>query len=397
MSLVMVEKSRKPTYLLLIGIILIGSTLRAPLTSVGSLIPLIRDELGVSNALIGTITTLPLLAFAIISPFVPKVAKKFGMERTIFLSLILLIFGIILRSVTGVGTLFIGTAIIGIAIAFGNVLLPGFIKMSFPLRIGVVTGLYAVFMNLFGALASGLSIPIASIKNFGWQGALLAWALLVLIALIVWLPQLKAETNLNLKNQTQAKKVNVWKSLRAWQVTFFMGLQSLMFYTTLTWLPEILQVNNYSAYEAGWMLSLMQFALIPLTFIMPIIAGKMKSQSVLALITGAMFILGILGLLQGSPFMIVIAVLLLGVASGSAFSLSMMFFTLRTEDGFAASELSGMAQSFGYLLAAVGPVLFGFLYDYFTDWTAPLVMLLIVSVFITLFGYLAGKEGVIRE
>ncbi len=393
----MIEKSDRNRYLLLLGIILIGSTLRAPLTSVGSLIPLIRDELAVSNALIGTITTLPLLAFAIVSPFVPKVAKRFGMEKTIFFSLVLLILGIILRSITGVASLFIGTGIVGIAIAFGNVLLPGFIKMSFPLRIGLVTGLYAVFMNLFGALASGLSIPIASIKNFSWQGALAAWALLVLVALIVWLPQLKTERDLEISQQNKPKQVNVWKSLRGWQVTFFMGLQSLMFYTSLTWLPEILQMNGYTAYEAGWMLSLMQFALIPLTFIMPIIAGRMKSQSFLGVLTGAMFILGILGLLQGSPFMIILAVLLLGVASGSAFSLSMMFFTLRTEDGYAASELSGMAQSFGYLLAAIGPVLFGFLYDYFTDWTASLIMLLSVSVLITLFGYLAGREGVIRD
>ena len=174
------EKSR---ILLLIGILLIASNLRAPLTSVGSLVPAIRDSLEVSNVVVGFITTLPLLAFALVSPFSPKVAHRIGMERTIFLSMIVLLIGIITRSITGVGTLFIGTALIGIAISFGNVLLPSFVKTGFPFKIGLITGLYSVFMNIFGALASGVSVPLSNVGNLGWQGALGAWAILVIIAL----------------------------------------------------------------------------------------------------------------------------------------------------------------------------------------------------------------------
>lgn len=383
---------------LLVSLLLIGSNLRAPLTSVGPLIPSIREHLDLSHTVAGFITTLPLIAFALISPFAPKLANRFGMERMIFISMLLLVAGIGLRSVTGVAPLFIGTAIVGIAISFGNVLIPGFIKMSFPFRIGVTTGLYAVFMNIFGALASGVSIPLANFGGFGWQGALAAWAVLAVIAAGLWFPHIgKKKQVATFAAEGGRKKTNMWKSMTAWHVTIFMGLQSLMFYTILTWLPEILQVSGYRLDEAGWMLSLMQFALIPITFIMPIIAGKMKSQKLLSGLTALFFLLGTLGLLSGQTSLIIISVVLFGIACGSGFSLSMMFFTLRTKDGYEASELSGMAQSFGYLLAACGPVIFGGMHDLTGGWTTPLIFLSIIAVILCISGVLAGRDVVIEN
>lgn len=382
--------------LLLAGILLIASNLRAPLTSVGSLIPAIRDSLGVSNTVIGTITTLPLIAFALISPISPKLANRFGMERTILFSMVILAVGIGLRSVTGVSTLFIGTALIGVAISFGNVLLPGLIKLTFPFRIGLLTGLYAVCMNIFGALASGVSVPLSNINMLGWQGALGIWIVLTLVAIGVWMPQAKHPTSLpDYDSGEEKEKVNFWKSPTAWQITVFMGVQSLMFYTLLTWLPDILITKGFSSSDAGWMLSVMQFALIPMTFVMPVIAGKMKNQMLLGMLTGLLFILGVLGLLQGSTIAVFISIILWGVACGSAFSLSMMFFTLRTKDAYAASDLSGMAQSIGYLLAAIGPVLFGSLYDLSGGWNMPLFVLLVGGAIILLCGLLAGRDKVI--
>ena len=148
----------------------------------------------------------------------------------------------------------------------------------------------------------------------------------------------------------------MWTSLTAWQVTIFMGIQSLMFYTALAWLPEILQLHGYSSNEAGWIVSLMIVATIPFMFFIPVVADLLKNQIVLAILTGLSFILGVLGLLYGSYNFVTIYVILIGVGCGSGFSLTMMFFSLRTNNGFEAAELSGMAQSFGYTLAATGPV-----------------------------------------
>lgn len=385
-------------WLLLIGVILIGANLRVPITSVGALISFIRDDLAISNTTAGLITTLPLLAFAFLSPFAPKIANRFGMEWTIALSILLLIAGIAVRSITGIGFLFIGTLFVGLAIAFGNVLIPGIIKMNFPLKIGVMTGIYAVVMNIFGALGSGLSVPISTIGNFGWQGALSIWGVLTVIALIVWLPQLRKKADDSPKAQVKKEqKTSLWRSKTAWCVTLFMGGQSLAFYTLIAWLPDILHTIGYNANSAGWMVFLMQFALIPITFIIPVIAEKMKNQIGLAVGTALLFMTGFTGLIFGNMALVPLWAIFLGIAGGTGFSLSMMFFTLRTRDGKEAAELSGMAQSFGYLLAAVGPVLAGTLHDVSSGWVLPLVFLIAISLMLLVAGSIAGRNIVIGD
>lgn len=392
------KDSRNFHWLLLIGIVLVGANLRAPLTSVGSLVTFIRDDLGISNALAGSLTTLPLIAFAVLSPFAPKIANRIGMEMTVFLSMILLAAGIAIRSSFGVGPLFIGTVFIGLAIAIGNVLIPGIVKMNFPMRVGVVTGIYAVGMNTFAALASGVSVPISDISGVGWKGSLAFWGILTMIALLVWLPQLRKKASEKEKAKISAQKTgSLWTSPVAWCITLFMGIQSLVFYTMVSWLPGILETHGYTSTGAGWMLSLMQFALIPMTFIVPVIAEKMTDQKLLSGITGLFFIVGIGGVLLGNAYLLPIAVMLIGMACGSAFSLSMMFFSLRTNSGQQAAEMSGMAQSFGYILAACGPVLFGALHDRSGGWTLPLIGLLAVSAVTLIAGTEAGKNRQVTE
>ncbi|MFD9626498.1 CynX/NimT family MFS transporter [Peribacillus muralis] len=380
--------------LLIIGIILIGANLRAPLTSVGPLVTSIRDALGISNALSGSLTTLPLLSFALLSPFAPRMSRRFGMELTLFASLILLTLGIVIRSIGGVPTLFIGTILIGLSIAIGNVLLPSLIKHNFARNIGLMTGIYAVSMNLCGAMASGISIPIASSSGMGWVGALGCWGILSLITVFFWMPQIRRplKRHKDGQNTQKHKSMNLWRSGLAWQITFFMGLQSFIFYTVITWMPEILEQKGLNADEAGWMLSIMQLAVIPITFIVPILAGRLQSQRILVIPPAVFLIVGIFGILYGSELFIPVCMMLIGVGVGTIFSLSMMFFSLRTRSTHEATELSGMAQSFGYLLAAVGPVLFGWMHDITHSWTAPLFMLIVVSAIIFVVGLRAGKN-----
>ncbi|HLQ96615.1 MAG TPA: MFS transporter [Pseudogracilibacillus sp.] len=391
------EKNKNAGWLLILGVVLVGANLRLPLTSIGALIPFIREDLAISNALAGAITTLPLLAFAVLSPFAPKIANRIGMEWTIAIALLLLIIGTTVRSLSSVEFLFAGTLLIGLAIAIGNVLIPGIVKMNFPLKVGLMTGIYAIFMNLFGALGSGLSVPLSSIGSFSWEGSLGIWVLLGIVSLLVWLPQLKKKRDNPQADVKQEKRESLWRSPLAWQITLFMGGQSLIYYTLITWLPDILYTNGFNSNAAGWIVFLMQFALIPLTFIVPIVAEKMKNQVALSVITASFFIIGILGFLQGGTFLAPLWAVLIGVAAGSAFSLSMMFFTIRSRDGKEAAELSGMAQSFGYLLAAVGPIAVGALQDLTGSWTAPLLLLLFIAALILLAGMSAGKEGQVSE
>jgi len=379
-------------WFLLLGVILVGANLRAPLSSVGALIPFIRDDLGISNTLAGSITTLPLLAFALLSPFAPTIARRIGMERTIAAAIAVLIGGLALRSAGGTTALFAGTVFIGLAIAIGNVLMPAIVKLKFPLRIGFATGMYAVGMNVFGALGSGLSVPMAE-AGLEWRGALAIWGLLGIVTLAVWWSQLKHHqpyTPPAVASGTAQR--SVWRSPLAWNVTFFMGSQSLIYYSLITWVPDILLNQGYSESGAGWLLFLMQVALIPVTFVVPMVAEKMKNQIPLAIYTGAAFIIGLCGFNTANTFFYPLWAILLGTAGGCAFSLSMMFFTLRTHSSKEAADLSGMAQSFGYLFAALGPVLVGALYDITHSWTAPIGMLLVVCLILLGNGLAASRD-----
>lgn len=307
--------------------------------------------------------------------------------------------GIILRSLSGVATLYIGTAVLGLAIAVSNVLLPSLIKREFPTKIGLMTGVYSISMNLLGAIASGISVPIAVGLGFGWQGSLGIWGILSFSSIIFWLPQIRHNHKkiATTTSQMSNRQINLWRSGLAWQVTLFMGLQSMVFYVLITWLPEILKSQGINADQSGWLLSVMQLGLLPFTFIVPIIAGRMSNQRILVTITSILLLTGIIGLFWGPSHVLVLWIIIIGMGIGFAFSLSMMFFGLRTKNAEQAAELSGMAQSVGYLLAAIGPTLFGFLHDVTNSWMIPILSLVVISILILIFGLGAARDQYIRS
>ena len=386
-------RTTKPfNWLLFIGILLVGANLRAPITSIGVALPDIKTDLAMSNSAVSVITVVPLLAFSVISLFAARTSNKMGLEKTIFLALCLIFIGVIVRSITDISWLYIGTVLIGIGIGFGNVLAPAMIKAKFPLHIGIMTGYYTVVMNVFGGLSSYGTAPL--VKAFNYNIAISVIGIITLITIIIWSFQLKGtqETATALPR----KSVNVWKSPLAWQITILMGGQSLIFYSLINWLPAYLSQSGMTINEAGAYLSIMQIAIIPFTFITPIFATKMKSQFFLTFITGICFIVGVTIMLV-VPHLAIISTILIGVAGGLAFGLVNTFFSLRTEHIQTSAKLSGMAQAVGYLVAAVGPLLFGILHDMTGKWTASLSILLITAIVITLFGSQAGRKRTIEQ
>lgn len=391
----MSQKKEASLVLLVIGIILVAANLRSPITAVGPLIPQITESLHLSNTAAGLITTIPLLAFAIFSPFAPRLAKRFGIERTIFYSLLVITIGFFIRSVPSTAMLFIGTICIGLAISIGNVLLPGFVKLKFPHRIGLMTGVYAVSMNVLGALGSGLSVPFSKVGSLGWNGGLLLLSVISIAAVIVWSAQLKHNV-ITPTPATGQQKNPLFRSPLAWSITLFMGIQSLIFYSLVAWLPTMLQMKGHTEEFAGWILFLLQMVIVPVSFVAPIVIGKMKHQVTFALFTAGMFATGIGLLFIGTESLLFVATIILGIACASGFSLAMMFFTLRTNTVQEAAQLSGMAQSFGYLLAASGPLLFGKLYDLTNDWNVSLLVLIGFAVILAVTGSVAGKKRTLQ-
>jgi MFS transporter, CP family, cyanate transporter len=380
--------------LLLLGIVLLAANLRPALTGVAPLIGEIRADTGISNGTAGLLTTLPLLAFALLSPVAPRVARRFGMERTLLVSLLVLAFGILLRWAGALPALFLGTAILGAAIAVGNVLLPGLVKREFPGRAGLMTSVYSTSLGISAALAAGVSVPLAQLDGIGWRGALAVWALPAFLAAVGWLPQLgRKDRPVDPSDPGSPDTRDLWRSPLAWQVTLFMGLQSLGYYVTLTWLPEILQEDGMSAARAGWMLGLSQAVAVVAMFLAPMIAGRRRSQRGVVAVAAGVSGAGALGLLVAGSAAGTLWVVLLGLGQGASFSLALTFFALRAPDHAHAAALSGMAQSVGYLLAAAGPFLFGVLRDATGAWKIPLALLLGITACLLIAGLGAARDA----
>jgi CP family cyanate transporter-like MFS transporter len=385
--------SRVRAVLLVLGILLLAANLRAALTGVAPLIGQIRTDTGVSNGVAGLLTALPLVAFGVLSPLAPVLARRIGIERALFASLFVLAAGILLRSAGSVAALFLGTAVLGAAIAAGNVLLPSLVKQEFPERTGLMTSAYSTTMGVAAALAAGASAPVAYGLGLGWRASLALWALLALTAIIVWIPLVRGARPSDAFAPASRRAVSLWRSSLAWQVTIFMGLQSLVYYVTLTWLPEILRDEGLSASRAGWMLALAQAVGIATMFLAPMIASSRPSQR---RVVAAAVILnggGTLGLLVAGGTAPALWVVLLGLGQGACFSLALTFFALRAPNSEHAAALSGMAQSVGYLLAASGPSLFGALRDATGDWNIPLALLLALTVCLLLTGLGAARDA----
>lgn len=382
------------------AILLTAATQRSPITGVGAMIGQIEAATGLSHALSGMLTTLPLIAFAVFALAAPKLSVLWGMERTLFYSMVLMTAGIIIRSLPSVGALFAGTALIGVGIAVCNVLLPALIKRNFQQRVGLMTSLYTSSLNLWAAISSGISVPLAA-TVLGWRGALGSWALLAAVAALAWVPLLRRPTTRDEAraqySQTtasaSARRGGIWRSKTAWLVTIFMGSQSIMFYVSVSWLPDILQVQGMSPEKAGWMLSLMQIVSMGGSFLMPLIAARTDNQKLLTAASSALFFIGFGGIWLGPAALAPLFIVLLGIASGTTFSLVIVFFSLRSRTAEQAGQLSGMAQSVGYLVAAFGPALFGYIHDVSGGWNAPLAAIIAFSVLTTLFGYAAGRRG----
>lgn len=381
-------------YILVAGIVLVAMNLRPAITSIGPLVGMIQKDLGLVHWSVGFLTSLPLIAFAIVSPMVPKLAKIFSNERLLIIGLLSLLVGIMIRFVPETFFLFTGTVFVGIGIAICNVLLPVIVKVKFPNKLGLVTSVYSTALSLMAAIGSGISVPLANGLNLGWKNSLIVWGIPVVAAILIWIfldkMNLGAEENIK---PSRATSNQIWRSALAWQIAFFFGFQSFMFYVTVAWLPEIMVSRGVSLEMAGWLLSFTQLMGLPFSFIVPMIAGRFRSQQWIGVALSLSSVLGFSGLLwNGSYPIMLLSSMFLGIGLGGSFPLALTLIGLRARDGLQASELSGMSQSIGYILAAVGPLFIGYLYDLTHNWTAPLITMVFISLLMIIFSLLAGRE-----
>jgi MFS transporter, CP family, cyanate transporter len=379
------------TTLVLVGIVLIAVNLRPGVTAVGPLVDDIRSDLGLSNAGVGLLTTLPVLAFGALAPVAAAVALRIGIERTLGVALALIACGTLVRSAGAAPSALVGTVVLGAGAAAGNVLLPGLVKRDFPQRSGEVTSLYVTAMVAMAGVAPAVAVPLADGAGLGWRGALAIWAVLAGVAMAVWLPRLRER---HLPPEDRARSAP-WRSPLAWQITAYMGLQSFLFFGLVAWLPELLRHDGLGASRAGLMLAVMQFVSIASTIGVPVLAARQRSQRGLVAASAATMLAGFVGLLAAGAFLAPLWAGLLGLAGGSFLSLALTFLVVRARDSHQTAALSGMVQSGGYLLAASGPTAIGALRDLSGGWTLPLLAFMAVTLAALGSGLAAGRDRLV--
>ena len=377
-------------------ILLVSFNLRTPMTSVGPVMDLIQTEYGMSAGMAGLITTLPLIMFGATSPFVPAVNRRLGYSRTMCIAIASIIAGELLRNLMGLTGLFAGTALIGIGIGIGNVLLPGYVRSRSPEKAGVLTGLYTAGMCAFSAVGAGLCVPLSDGMGLGWRGALTVWVSVAVLALIVWAPG--AMKGGDAPAGRARGSISVWRCGTAWWVTLFMGTQSLVFYTLVTWLPTMVMAKGFDASFAGNMALIYQVVAIPTSLLIPVACSRVRDQRGIILLICAWYISGFgMFLASDSSASIISASALMALAMGGGIGASLALISLRSPGPARTDELSGMAQSAGFLIAAVGPVLIGAIHDASGAWSAPVFALLAATAVFGVFGWFASRDVTLPE
>jgi MFS transporter, CP family, cyanate transporter len=356
------------------AIVFTALNLRTAVASVPPLLDEMRADVPLSAAAAGALTTAPVVCMALGAPVAPRVARRIGTEAAVAALAATIAAGIALRLIPGVAPLFAGTIVAGLGIALGNVLVPSMIKRDFPGHVGLMTGGYTMAISGSGALAAALAVPTEEAIGHGWRPALAVWAIPALVAAVIWIPFVARRA----AGDGVAPLPTLWRNRLAWQVTAFMGLQSLLFYSCLSWLPALLRSEGIDRGAAGALLSVMLLTAIPTCLLVPVLASRQRDQRAMIAITVAVYAAGLAGLLAAPDAAPALWATLLGFAQGAMLALAFLLFGLRAPDQEHSAQLSAMAQTVGYGVAAAGPLLIGVLREATGGWTVPIAVLLAI-------------------
>ena len=375
---------KKQSLFFILGIVLIGTVLRSPFTALPTILGDIAQGLGVEVSSLGILTSLPLLMFALFSAFASRLTQKIGLEHLFTYCLLLLTVGSAIR-IFNLPLLYLGTLIIGASIAIFNVLLPSMIQTNQPQKISLLTTLYVTAMGVSTAIASYLSVPITQASS--WKGLILVLSFLCLVTLLIWLPNHRHNHYLEGQKEKQVKE-NILKSKDVWAIIIFGGLQSLLFYTSMTWLPTIAISAGLSNSDAALLASIFSLISIPFSMTVPSLTTHLSDghRRIMLTIISIAGMTGIAMLLYpSSSFLYWLVVhLLIGTACSALFPYLMVCFSLKTSSPEKTAQLSGLAQTGGYILAAFGPALFGYSFELFQSWIPAVLALLVIDIIMTI-------------
>jgi CP family cyanate transporter-like MFS transporter len=377
--------------LLVVAVAAAGLNLRTAITSLPPVFPDLQNRLHLSSASLALLAATPVICFGVVSAFAAWLNRRFGEEVILLAALVLLTAGLLLRGVAPAALLFPGTVLAASSIAVMNVLLSSMVKRRWPERAGLLIGIYLTTLSLGAIVSSLISVPLYRSSGGSVPLTLGVWAAPAALAVLLWLPQLGYRAPAGPAVAPARSRLEVYKFALTWQVTAFMGLQSLLYYSALSWVPTIFQDRGASAVTAGNLLALMGSGNLATSLVVPVLAHRRPSQRALVVPSVIVTAAGLAGALWAplgsAPFW----VLILGFSQGSCLGLAIFFMLARAPDAGVAASLSAFSQSAGYLFAAAGPLAVGLLHTATGRWDIPVAGLLVLCVAELASGLLAAR------
>ncbi len=379
------KSARLPAGLAIFAIIFVAVDLRPGIVSVGPVILSIQEAFRLSHGSAALLTSIPDLLMGLLALPTPWLARRYGRDRVMLLALSLLLASIALRAFAqNVPSLMLSTAGVGAGIAIAGTLIGGFIKAEFPSRLAIVMGVYATALAVGSVAAAALTGPLAHNQAGGWRFATGVWSLLGLGALLLWsmvgFRAAKLDTSIKLPVDSVPLPVN--KGI-AWAITVFFGVNNLLFYAFLAWTVSIYLELGYSDVKAGFILATFAVASLLGNPVFGTLSRSRDSRGWLAL-ASAICCAGLVGLAtapQSAPYL---WVLLIAFGQAGGFTLGMTLPLDNTETVYETDEWNAFTLTFGYLIAATGPVLVGILRDHTGSFRVPVFSLVGVGVFMLL-------------
>lgn len=348
---------------MVVALLAVAVNLRVAITSVPPLIDTISDELGLSNAMAGLLTTLPVLCMGVFAPLASRLAHHVGAVLAVLSAAVAILLGTAARGLGGdVRLLYLGTFVAGVGIAVASTLLPQLVKTFFPpQRVGLVTGLYMAGMLVGATLASALAVPLAGLLG-SWEASLVSWSVLAAAGVLVWGPFVARANPRHVRGEAGHGALP-WRSTTAWTVAVYLALQSWCFYSSIAWLAPTYVELGWSESSAGYLLAGCTTAQIVSGLLGPVLSDRRRDLRGLLVVSAGLTVVGAVGVWAaplGAPWLWTV---LLGLGMGSAFSLALVLLVRYARTPAASARLSGMGFLVSYSLASVGPLATGALRD----------------------------------
>ncbi|MQA12682.1 MAG: MFS transporter [Pseudonocardiaceae bacterium] len=385
-------------WLLLTAIVLTGVNLRTAVTTVGPLLEELQRGLGMSPGVAGLLTTLPVVCFAVLGSVTPALVRRFGEQAVVAGALAVTSAGLLARALAGSVWVFLLMSVLALAGgAVGNVVLPALVKRHFPERTGAVVAAYTTALAAGQAAGAALAVPVARFAGEqGWRLGIGIWAAMAALAVLPWLPLLAVRRDRDGTAGVAPRSTGLAHTRLAWALALFFGTQSAQAYIVFGWFAQFFRETGVSAARAGLLAASVSVLVIPMSLLVPSLAGRMRTQRPIVLVLTACCVLAYIGMLTAPVAGAWLWMLLVGLGLG-LFPLALTMIGLRARSAATTGALSAFVQGIGYVLAGTGPLLVGVLRGVTGGWGAPFALMFALCAVMIIVGWYAAGDRYVED